>query len=159
MNKDDIPIDFIFLVTLFLISVLGQFVYLILDKRFGAYEPFYFISVVFLFGFAVFLYILLNTDRVNTMKALLYSIVFMIVYQIFQFSAYVLGYKHLTTILNQIDIDKITVFYKIVGSVMGPPSFLSESGMLALYLGPVFGILFGGTVVWICGTFGFVVVG
>jgi len=131
----------VFVVVMFLLFILAQLMYLVFDNRFGFYEIFFLFSIILLFSFAYFLYVLLMAFQKETMKIVLLSMIVMVGYQVFQFSTFMLGYWELAHVLNEVDIEKRVVFYKIVGNLLGSPGFLSESGMVALYLGPTFGIL------------------
>lgn len=136
----EVPFEFMFLFGLFMLWILFQFAFVLVEDRFGIYEPFYLISLFFLVFLAFFLHVLLYRETKKTIETIQLSLNIMVAYQIFQFLAFFFGFPQYCHILNQFDIEKITIFYKIVGTLMGPPSFLSESGMFALFLGPMLAI-------------------
>jgi hypothetical protein len=140
-SSEKLPKTFIAVAGIFTLFVIAELSYISIDGRLGTYEIFYFISLLFLFGFCVLFYVLLKTHFKQTINVLMFSSVVFVCYQLFQEFVFQTGDWRLATILNQKDIEKQVVFYKIVGRHFCTPGFLSEAGQAALWLGCLIGII------------------
>lgn len=136
-----LPKTFIAVAGIFVLFVIAEISYITIDGRLGSYEIFYFISLLFLFAFCIFLYVLLKTHFKQTMNVIMFSSVIFVCYQLFQELVFQMGNWRLATVLNQKDIEKQVVFFKVTGGHFCTPGFLSEAGQAALWLGCLIAIV------------------
>lgn len=134
--KKSFPLDLIICQTVFFISIIAQCLHLALIDEFGAYETTFVFSLIFLLGFSFYFHILVDINFYTVIKILMLSIFLNFIYQIFQFVSFLIGKKSWVVLLNQPDVVDTSNIYRVIGPFLGPPGFMSESGQLALFIGP-----------------------
>jgi len=127
---------------LFFIFCLFQVMFLWDADKAGSYEVIFLFSLVILFSFCYFFFELLNTAALRVMNTLYYSVVVLIIYQLYQQVVFQLGKWPLAVILNERGIYENATFFRVIGGILGPAGFMAEAGHVALFLGPLMMILF-----------------
>ncbi len=95
------------------------------------------LGVMFLVGLVGVLYWMLRVEFWTVIQILSFSATVAVLYQLFQVCAVlILGNRELAVLFNDAKSVEISNFFRMIGSWFGAPSFYTESGHLALFLGP-----------------------
>lgn len=134
LNAASIQI-FIFSSLLFLVF-LFQAIFLYNKDSLDGYGISFLIATFFLLVFTNLFFQYCINDFNNVLKVVRNSIYLLFSYQIYQILAFYLLDPSYVLILNTKDILESSNVFRLIGPFIGPPSFMAESGHLALYAGP-----------------------
>lgn len=137
LSKDLIQYDIIISQIVFVLALFLQSLHLLIEDDFKTYEMNFMISVLFLLGFVFYFYVLKKQYSKEVINVLIVSFLINFIYQLFQFFSFLFGKPKWVVILNQPDVVEKSNIYRILGPFLGPPGFMSESGQLALFFGPL----------------------